>query len=203
MDVPINRVPVVPRRSGTSRRRCWIARSDSSPVTGVHHAVRAPAPLELTEPHLPCPAQPPSPALCRAEVRNTAGHSSLWQGWTPWCTQSTPKPQCVKTRAAPATVPAPALPCRRPALRQLPGPSSRHTAAFHPPGQTHRQGRDEGLCCPSSRQQHKSTECKVCVLLFFCLFNCTKSNKNILHSGECLAKQTHQKAQTQNYSHNR
>lgn len=154
------------------------------------------------EPRLPCPAQPPSPALCRADVGNSAGHSSLRQGWTLQCTQSTPKPQCMKTRAAPAAVPAPALPA--PGSAAAPGTISGHTAAFSSPWTGTQAAQRRGTrSCPSSRQQHKSTECKVCILLFFCLFNCTKSNKNILHSAECLAKQTHQKAQTQNYSHDR
>jgi len=59
------------------------------------------------------------------------------------------------------------------------------------------------LSCPSSRQQHRSIQRQVCIFLFICLLNFSKSNKNILLSGECLAKETDQRAQTQNYSHDR
>lgn len=48
--------------------------------------------------------------------------------------------------------------------------------------------------------QHKSIECKLCDLLFFCL---TVQRARKASYTQQSAKRTHQKAQTQNYSHKR
>lgn len=139
-------------------------------------------------------------------MEKLTGHRS----WRPCSECGAPlKSPCGKSGAVLATVPALPWLCG-----SSQGQSCGHTGCpglpWHPKhlirtklhsgaGSSPQAEQMRGLSCPS-RLQHKSIEGKVSVLLFFCLFDCTKSNKNIPHSAKCSAREAREKAHTQGHT---
>lgn len=143
---------------------------------------------EPAEPYLPRAAI--SPSSLRSSVQRLTGRRRPHSG----CGAPLGSPRG-KAGAALATLPPPALPwlCAtsqdravhtRGALGSL---STQNTPQDQGTGSSPQAEQARGPSCPS-RLRHKSIEGKVGVLLFFCLFDCTKSNKNIPHSAERSAR---------------